>query len=271
MAERSQWTPLSEARDETLASIEGICFDVDDTFSSEGKITDVAFSALWRAARAGLVLVPVTGRPAGWCDHFARFWPVHAVVGENGAFSFFMHEGVRRRLDTPMEFTPEEAQQRLAALRDDILRRFPHASWASDQSYREYDLAIDVYEDVEDWPESDVDTLLSMCREAGAQARLSSVHVNTWFGSYDKFSGFTEWLKAGSPGAPRQLPQSSWVYLGDSPNDEPMFARFERSVGVANVLPFRTRMTEGPRWVTTAESGSGFAEFVDRLLRVRGS
>lgn len=262
-----QWLPWDGVAPADLSAVRGICFDVDDTFSTHGKITEEAFRALWRAHEAGLVLVPVTGRPAGWCDHFARFWPIQAVVGENGAFTFFMQDGVRRRLDTPMEFSLAHAQEKLAVLQQAILDRFPHVRWSSDQAYREFDLAIDVYEDVEPWPIEDVEALLSMCIDAGAEARLSSVHVNTWFGSYDKFLGFTHWLDQGSPGASLQLAPNEWIYLGDSPNDEPMFQRFEQSVGVANVLPFRERMQNGPRWVTQGVGGAGFAQVVDTLLR----
>lgn len=265
----NRWNRWSDATDDELRAVRGICFDVDDTFSTHGKITDEAFQALWDAHRAGLVLVPVTGRPAGWCDHFARFWPIDAVVGENGAFTFFMQEGVRRRLSTPMEFSQSDAREKLAALQAAILARFPHAIWSSDQSYREYDLAIDVYEDVPAWPIEDVEALLALCTDAGAEARLSSVHVNTWFGTYDKFIGFTHWLAQGAPGAVEVLPTDAWIYLGDSPNDEPMFGRFERSVGVANVLPFRERMKQGPRWVTDGVGGCGFAEVVRRLLALR--
>lgn len=267
MSER--WRDWDLVQDSEIAGIQGICFDVDDTFSTHGKITAEAFQALWEAREAGLCLVPVTGRPAGWADHFARFWPVDAVVGENGAFTFFMQDGRRRRLDTPMEYTREDAQKKLAQLRDDILQRFPHARFSSDQSYREYDLAIDTNEDVEPWPEADVDELLEMCRAAGAEARLSSVHVNTWFGSYDKYSGFTHWLAEGAPGASRVLEPKAWIYLGDSPNDEPMFSRFDACVGVANVLPFRPRMPVGPRWVSQGEGGAGFAQVVRRLLERR--
>lgn len=264
----NQWIPWEQATDDQLSSIRGICFDVDDTFSTEGQITAEAFDALWRARQAGLTLVPVTGRPAGWCDHFARFWPIDAVVGENGAFTFFMHQGVRQRLNTPMQWTPQEAQAKLATLRDAILERFPHAKWASDQLYREYDLAIDVYEDVEPWPDNDVEVLMDMCAEHGAEVKLSSVHVNTWFGDYNKYKGFTHWL-ASNVHPPTQAPSQnmdSWIYLGDSPNDEPMFRRFAHCVGVANALPFADRMIYGPRWVTTGVGGAGFTQVVDRLV-----
>src|SRR4051794_26167289 len=79
-----------------LKKIRGVCLDIDDTLSTSGKLTAEAFSSLWRLKEAGLKVVPITGRPAGWCDHIARFWPVDAVVGENGAFTFYMEQGVRR-------------------------------------------------------------------------------------------------------------------------------------------------------------------------------
>jgi len=59
----------------TLKNVRYLFTDIDDTISTEGKITQQAYDALWRADDAGLVIVPVTGRPAGWCDHIARMWP----------------------------------------------------------------------------------------------------------------------------------------------------------------------------------------------------
>ncbi|MGK5088983.1 HAD hydrolase family protein, partial [Bdellovibrionota bacterium FG-2] len=126
-----------------LSQVRGICLDIDETLSTGGKLTAEAFSALWALKNAGFEVIPITGRPAGWCDHIARFWPVDAVVGENGAFTFFMKDGIRRRLDTLDSGLNDELKQKLTALSQRILERFPHARWASDQAYREYDLAID--------------------------------------------------------------------------------------------------------------------------------
>jgi hypothetical protein len=47
--------------------------------------------------QAGFKLIPITGRPAGWCDHIARMWPVDAVIGENGAF-YFVYEQSKRKV-----------------------------------------------------------------------------------------------------------------------------------------------------------------------------
>jgi len=252
--------PFSE-----LSKIRGICLDIDDTLSTHGKLTAEAFASLWAAKNAGFTVVPITGRPAGWCDHFARFWPVDAVVGENGAFTFFMKDGVRRRIDTPARKSASALKAELKSLEGKILARFPNAKWASDQSYREYDLAIDICEDVPTWSPSDVESLLNLCHQSGAHAKLSSIHVNTWFGDYDKGSGFEHWLAA-TPGAPAR---EEWIFVGDSPNDEPMFKAFSHSVGVANLTKYLDQLLNPPRWLTSSPSGAGFSEMIQRLLAAR--
>ncbi|HBF34949.1 TPA: HAD family hydrolase, partial [Candidatus Sumerlaeota bacterium] len=86
--------PLAQATPDELAAVRGVFTDIDETVSTRGRITSRAYDALWRLHDAGFKVVPVTGRSAGWCDHIARFWPVDAVVGENGGF-YFYHDGTR--------------------------------------------------------------------------------------------------------------------------------------------------------------------------------
>jgi hypothetical protein len=271
----SEWKSATAAE---LKKVRGVCLDIDDTLSSHGKLTADAYRALWSLKDAGFAVVPITGRPAGWCDHFARFWPVDAVVGENGAFTFFMDGGVRKRIDTPAGESNEALRTKLGYLEQKVLARFPHAKWASDQAYREYDLAIDFCEDVSPWPRAEVDELLGLCHGLGAHAKLSSIHVNCWFGQYDKRKGFEHWLNSGAPGlkmaagAPggTEVPAwNEWLFIGDSPNDEPMFAAFEHSVGVANLKRYLDRVKHPPRWITSLESGEGFAEMAAKLVSAR--
>jgi HAD superfamily hydrolase (TIGR01484 family) len=255
--------PLSDLTPH-LPRIKGLCFDIDDTFSTHGKITSEAFSALWALKKSGFALIPVTGRPAGWCDHIARFWPVDGVVGENGAFSFTMSGGIRKRIDTLPEADSSAAKSRLAALRNEILRNFPEARFASDQAYREYDLAIDICEDVEPWPAEQVDRLIRLCESQGAIAKLSSIHINTWFGRYTKIEGIRHFLN--SAGAELGLPRfEEFAFAGDSPNDEPMFGAFPFSIGVANVKPYLARIQHPPKYLTSNEAGLGFAELAEFL------
>lgn len=256
-----------------LSKLKGLCFDIDDTFSTHGKITAEAFQALWDLKRAGVKLIPVTGRPAGWCDHIARFWPVDAVVGENGAFTLFMEkDGVGnlkteklRRFDTLPESDNVTAKSKLTALRATIEKEFPGCRYASDQAYREFDLAIDFCEDVAPWKDSEVTRLVNVCENAGAIAKISSIHVNTWFGKYTKIEGIQKFLA--SDGAKKlALPaMNQLIFAGDSPNDEPMFGAFEESVGVANVKKYLPMMKTPPKYITTSEAGVGFAELASFL------
>jgi hydroxymethylpyrimidine pyrophosphatase-like HAD family hydrolase len=262
------WSKVKSAE---LSKIRGVCLDIDETLSTRGKLTSEAYDALWRLKDAGFIVVPITGRPAGWCDHFARFWPVDAVVGENGAFTFFMEKGVRHRLNTPG--ASNDPRPRIDQLAWKIRQRFPHVRWASDQSYREYDLAIDICEDVPRWPEKDIQALLHLCSEEGAHAKLSSIHVNAWFGDYDKRRGLESWLEQGAPGIPRKR-APKWdelLFIGDSPNDEPMFKSFRYSVGVANLRDYLDRLKHPPVWITEKESGAGFVEMASKLIRAVGN
>jgi len=253
-----------------LGKLKGLCFDIDDTFSTHGKITAEAFQSLWDLKNAGVKLIPVTGRPAGWCDHIARFWPVDAVVGENGAFTLFMEHDSNgreklRRFDTLSVADVKDAKDRLAALKTIILKEFPHAQYASDQPYREFDLAIDFCEDVAPWKDSEVTRLVKVCEDAGAIAKISSIHVNTWFGKYTKIEGIQKFLASDAAQSLHLPSMDQLIFAGDSPNDEPMFATFQESVGVANVKKYLPMMKNPPKYITTGEAGIGFAELAKFL------
>src|SRR5512133_1020129 len=89
--------PLQDLPDADLARIDGLFLDIDDTLTTGGRLPAASYAALEALHNTGLLVVPITGRPAGWCDHIARMWPVDAVVGENGAF-WFRHDAKAGRL-----------------------------------------------------------------------------------------------------------------------------------------------------------------------------
>ncbi len=257
--------PLAEL---DARGVRAVLVDIDDTLTSEGKLTAEAYGALERLQRARVRVVPVTGRPAGWCDHIARMWPVDAVVGENGAF-YFCYSGNRLQKrfhdDAPTRATK---RARLDAIAMRILAAVPGSALASDQAYRETDLAIDYCEDVAALPLSAAERIAELMREAGLTAKVSSIHVNGWFGEYDKLAMtrrlFTERFAVDLDAANHEV-----VFAGDSPNDAPMFAFFANSVGVANVRRFATVLATGPKYVTRAGCGAGFAELAEHVLRGR--
>jgi HAD superfamily hydrolase (TIGR01484 family) len=243
-------------------------FDIDDTFTSHGRVRSEAFAALedWQAA--GRLAVAVTGRPAGWCDHFARMWPIHSVIGENGAF-WFSYQPDSRRLDRVFlsEFAPGDAlRAKLDQVQERVLADFPRARIASDQAYRLYDLAIDFAEDViPPLPLHEADQIAAKMQSMGMTAKVSSIHVNGWFGQHNKYQACVEWL-ARVVGLTEVQAHPACVYVGDSLNDEPMFAKFPFSVGVANVAPFLSQMSTPPGYITTSDGADGFCELVGHLL-----
>ena len=249
------------------AGIRGVFCDIDDTLTSAGKLTASAYAALERLHACGKLVIPITGRPAGWCDHIARMWPVDAVVGENGAF-YFHYDAARGRL--AQRFLLDAAaraanRKKMIAVRERILREVPGCALASDQHYREADLAIDYCEDVPRLPFAQVDNIVALMRAAGMTAKISSIHVNGWFGDYDKL-GMTRTLMQERYGIDLARDQAGYLFIGDSPNDAPMFRFFSNSVGVANVADFGARLSDAPAYVTSRRSGEGFVELAQRLL-----
>jgi HAD superfamily hydrolase (TIGR01484 family) len=258
--------PLAEMRG--AERLRGLLFDIDDTLTTEGRLTAQAYAALERLKRAGRLAIAVTGRPAGWCDHIARMWPVDAVVGENGAF-YFRYEGsrLRKRYHDPDEVRAQK-RARLGAIAERILASVPGSALASDQPYREADLAIDYCEDVAPLSLEAAERIAALMREAGLSAKISSIHVNGWFGGYDKLAT-ARLLLAECFATDLEAANAEFAYAGDSPNDAPMFAFFANSIGVANVARFAGHMAAEPKYVTQAQAGAGFAEIAAHLLGER--
>jgi len=258
--------PIESFPLEARRRILGVFADIDDTLTTHGKITAEAYTALEQVHTAGLLVIPITGRPAGWCDHIARMWPVDAVVGENGAL-YFRYDAKKRKMQRRFFHSPEERvenRRRLGELRQQILSEVVGSAVASDQNYRETDLAIDYREDVAPLPPEDVERIAALFRCAGATAKVSSIHVNGWFGTYDKLTMARTMMRECFE-VDLDDARDHYVFVGDSPNDAPMFGYFPHSFGVANVREFIGRMEAEPRYVTERRGGGGFAEVVALL------
>ncbi len=262
--------PIGTMPAEECRRIRGILFDIDDTFTHEGRIIPAAFAALWELQRCGLRLIPITGRPAGWCDHIARMWPVDGVVGENGAF-YYHYDRHAGRLRQRYVLSPKEMASRRAALDaiwQEIQRRVPGAALASDQAFRLFDLAVDFREDVPALDDAQINEICRIFLAHRAVCKVSSIHVNGWFGDYDKLST-TRLMLEELFEADGEQAQRDYLFIGDSPNDEPMFAAFELTVGVANIERFLSGLKARPVYVTRDPGGYGFAEMAQVLLARR--
>jgi HAD superfamily hydrolase (TIGR01484 family) len=257
--------PLHQLTASQLAQCSGLLFDIDDTLTSHGVLKADAYAALERLQAAGKPCIAVTGRPAGWCDLIARFWPVDAVVGENGAFYMRKNAGKLETVWAGEQADIASHRANLEAIAQNIMTSVPGSALASDQAYRLCDLAIDFCEDVNPLPLSAAQRIAELMTAAGMIAKISSIHVNGWFGAHDKLSTTLQ-LLAKHYRQDAAMARRSWVYIGDSPNDAPMFAAFEHSVGVANVAAFGDVLPAKPQYITRHESGAGFVELVNHWL-----
>ncbi len=249
------------------SKIRFVLTDIDDTLTLSGRLPADVFVSMERLQQNSIQVIPITGRPAGWCDHIARMWPVAGVVGENGAFYFRYDEDRKKMLR--QYFIPEERRQedrrKLETLKIEILQKVRGSQVSADQVYREADLAIDFCEDVPSLPQTSIDKIVTLFTRAGAQAKVSSIHVNGWFGNYDKLT-MTQIFFDDIFNLSLDLHKEQVIYIGDSPNDCPMFAFFPHSVGVANILDFKGHLEFEPVWITTKPGGFGFAEMAEILL-----
>lgn len=196
----------------------------------------------------------------------ARFWPVHGVIGENGGLYFRYANKKMQRHFAVTEETRKENQKKLKLIEEEILQSVPGAAIASDQFCRVLDLAVDFAEDVEPLEKTEVQRIVQIFEEHGATAKVSSIHVNGWFGHYDKLTMCQEFCQ-------RELAMNlieknhEFAFSGDSPNDEPMFSFFKNSFAVANISKFLHELKFKPAYITQNEGGHGFVEIANALLK----
>ncbi|MDR2899920.1 MAG: HAD-IIB family hydrolase [Treponema sp.] len=262
---------INEMTKEEARGIRFVLMDIDDTLTINGKLPAAAYSALWQLKEAGLVVIPVTGRPAGWCDLIAREWPVDGVVGENGAFAFWEE---RNKNDIPLlkqEFFPGSVRNThpvLLKIKAEALKEIPGLRIAKDQFGRMFDVAFDFAEEEPILTLQSAEKVKVIAEKHGAVAKVSSIHVNVWMGRYDKLSMVQAFLKNRFEWN-SETGLSEVIFCGDSPNDEPMFKHFPITAGVSNILRYNNLIQYYPAFLSSKECGYGFAEIAEIILEKR--
>jgi hypothetical protein len=269
--------PLADRR-----QLIGVFTDIDDTLTTDGAITPDALQSLGALKAAGLHVIPITGRPLGWSEPFARGdatrgiapWPVDAIVAETGAAAVFLKKiGLQ-----PAYLLPEQLLKiyqtdaatralnftRMQAVARQVLAEVPGARLAQDSPGRETDIAIDHSEFTHLAPEH-IAHAIRIMQTAGMTATVSSIHINGWFGEHNKLVG-ARWIVAALFGRDLDAERHRWAFVGDSTNDQVMFAHFTHSVGVANVRRFEAQLTHTPRYIAQGARGAGFAEVARAIL-----
>lgn len=278
----TQW-PLAQRR-----SIVGVFTDIDDTLTTDQAITPDALQALAALKAAGLVVIPITGRPIGWCEPHALgdatrglpAWPVDALVAENGGAAFvpdfISQNGLQPLFNQGQQLSKiyyAEAAERatntlkMQQVAQRILREIPGTALSQDSAGRETDIAIDHAEFVM-LPPDKVAQVVALMQSEGMQATVSSIHINGWYGTHNKW-GAARWMVSTLFGRRLEDEIERWVYVGDSSNDQLMFQHFPHSVGVANIHNFDGQLQHWPRYETVAERGAGFAEVTKAILQAR--
>ncbi len=261
--------PLATLPPGAWRGVQGLLTDIDDTLTRDGAIEPAALAALHGLRAAGVPVVAITGRPLGWCRELTAHWPVAAVVAENGAVAL-LRDPATGAVHT--EYVQDAAirarnARHLAAVAARIVAEVTGAMLARDSAGRETDIAID-HAEFARLDAAGIAQVVALMRAQGLQASVSSIHVNGWIGTHDKARG-ADWMLGRLFGQSLAQDAARWVFVGDSPNDEALFARVPHAVGVANLMPALATLRHRPAWLTEGERGAGFAEVAAQLLSQR--
>lgn len=256
--------PIERADPVQLSRLQGLIFDLDDTFLDHGELKAATYRALSDLSERGLTLVVATGRPAGWGEVLARTWPVAGVVTENGAIAHVREQGRVHCIDEWSGPSREQARRSLQRIADLVEREFPELVRTDDARARISDITYDVGE-YQRVPSALVARASERARDLGARTTLSSVHLHLTLDPHDKATGCLYLLRTRF-GLDTTTARMSFGFIGDSGNDASCFAAFPASIGVANLSG---RPTVTPKWITRGARGAGFVEAAGHILAAR--
>ncbi len=263
--------PVKEIKKSDCKNLEYFFTDIDDTITENGLLPGYSYNSLWELYNNNIKVIPVTGRPAGWCDHIARMWPVEAVIGENGAF-YFSYNRKLKNMERKYFSSKEQLEvnkRKLLKIKTRVLAEVPGVSISADQDYRIADLAVDFCEDVEHPGREAVQSICRIASEEGALYKISSIHVNCWFGEFNKVECVKKYLQENTNDYRDSFNKA--FFIGDSPNDEPIFKQIKNSIGVANLNDFKNELKHLPLYITDNRSACGFTEAVDVIIKKKKS
>lgn len=251
--------PLSELR----GPIRALFSDVDGTMTTGERIEASTYEALERLGAAGIPIIMVTGRPAGWAQAFMKMTPVLACVSENGGVTFIRDGRKLQKLYGVPQASLPEWRRRMNEATVDVMSKIPGARLSTDSKYREVDLAIDWNEESE-LTKEDAEAVVGILRKAGFTAVRSSVHVNFSPPHFDKLSACMTVVRQVLNSDANDL--TPYCYVGDALNDAPMFQGFPTSVGVANIKTWWDELSFKPAFLTERAEGPGLRELVAHIL-----
>ena len=198
---------------------------------------------------------------------FASTWPVEAMVAENGAVAL-LHKKQANQVDKIYQqdqATRTRNFEQMQRIAQKVLQEIPGTFMAQDSAGRETDIAFD-HSEFHHLSPAQIQEVVTMLKQEGMTATVSSIHINAWFGDHNKWHG-AKWILKELTGRDLTQELDQWVYVGDSTNDQVMFEHFTHSVGVANIKRFENELKHLPKYIASKERGAGFAELVNTLLQ----
>ncbi|MBD1847139.1 HAD family phosphatase [Cyanobacteria bacterium FACHB-63] len=248
--------PLSSAPD--LQSIQFIATDMDGTLTINQKFTPQLLQVFDRLNQAGIAVLIVTGRSAGWVNGLVNYLPIVGAIAENGGL---FYQGETQELLVPIADLKAH-RQKLAGMFLELQSQFPQIQESGDNAFRLTDWTFDVA----GLSLSDLNQLNALCQRNGFGFTYSNVQCHIKLLQQDKAQGLLKVLRDRFP----QYNLKQIATVGDSPNDESLFdsAQFPMSIGVANIQHYQTQLKHLPTYITTQSEGMGFCEFADAVISV---
>lgn len=271
MLDVAKWSPAS---DQAFSKRSIFCFDLDETLTIHGKLSPLVLESLISLQKNKIKTVIVTGRPAGWADALFKLLPVDGIIAESGA-CVFHRDLTAKTAAAQIEFWSASGYLKkkpaIAASMDSRFQKifseaqklFPRVQIAADQFGRLYDFAIDFAEFISP-PLSfnEAEEIRQIYANHGATAKVSSIHVNGWYGDFSKFSALEFLVNK----IWKLDLQNNVVYFGDSPNDASLFEKVSLSIGVRNIEDFESLEFVRPTFISLGREGEGVAESIRHFL-----
>jgi HAD superfamily hydrolase (TIGR01484 family) len=251
----SRLAPLAQSGD-ALAAIRLVATDMDGTLTVGEKFTPELFEALQQLQQAGVNVIVVTGRSAGWVSAINHYFPVFGAICENGGL-FYHGETAEYLVDLP---EIAEHRQQLATMFQRLRSQFPQLCPSSDNAFRLTDWTFDIT----GLTIADLQAMAQLCAQSGWGFTYSTVQCHIKPLAQEKAHGLQRVLQTHFP----QILREQVVTVGDSPNDVSLFNPdiFPNSVGVANVLRYTDRLEYLPCFVTKSPEGRGFCELTHLII-----
>jgi HAD superfamily hydrolase (TIGR01484 family) len=250
--------PLFPLNNTDLSDIRLIASDVDGTLTQNGKFSSDFISTLIDLQSAGIKVLLVTGRSAGWVSALVNYLPVEGAIAENGGL-FLQPNGTQDLLSS----VPNLSRHRILLENTfhHIKQLFPNLLTSTDNQFRITDWTFDV----DNLSTEDIQAISSQCHQMGWSFTYSNVQCHIKPIHQDKATGLMSVLKKYFP----ELNSQQVLTVGDSPNDEAMFDAdlFPLSVGVANIRHYQDQMLHLPKYLTQASEFAGFSELAKLLLQ----